>query len=479
MDTATPQNTSLPPPDALSHRQAMFIILGVMLPVFMGSLDQTVLASALPTIGAEFGDFHNLPWLITAYLIAMTATTPLYGKFSDIHGRRNTLLVALGLHLLGSLICAMAPNLFVLILGRAVQGLGGGGLTSTGMVVLGDIASPRERGKYYAYFAAVYTTSGALGPALGGAVADHLHWSAIFWMNIPLGILSMVLAHICLRRMPRRERYHRLDALGAVLVVAATVSFMLAINMGGVAYPWSSPPILAFVAAAAVLAAGFGWRLLTAPEPLIPLRTLADRVVATAIACNTFGWAAVIGLNIFMPMYLQTAIGLSPTMAGLSLVSFMMTLNIGAGIGGWVIGRMNRYKTVPVLCLVLAVAAIFVLAWRAGDISPLGFQVVLCLIGLGFGPVAPLATVSVQNAVPPHQFGTVLGAMNFLRMLSATIFVAIFGAVVAAGLGAATTEPERAAVFGIVFFLAGASMLVALVALTLLPERPLKTSIEG
>ena len=162
-------------------------MLGVLLPVFMGSLDTTILASALPSIGREFGDVHNLPWLITAYLIANTAVTTLYGKISDIHGRRTTLLISISMYMLGSLVCALAPNMFVLILGRVLHGLGGGGLTSTGMVVLGDIAAPKDRGKYYGYFSATYTTAGACGPALGGFLAEYLHWSVIFWINIPLG----------------------------------------------------------------------------------------------------------------------------------------------------------------------------------------------------------------------------------------------------------------------------------------------------
>ncbi len=182
MDAGTPISQK-----PLTHRETMLVVSGVLLPVFLGSLDTSVLASALPTIGREFGDVHNLPWLITAYLIANTSITALYGKISDAYGRRVTLLIAISLYMLGSLVCALAPNMFVLILGRVLHGFGGGGLTSTGMVVLGDIAAPRDRGKYYGYFSAVYTTAGACGPAIGGAIAEYLHWSVIFWMNIPLG----------------------------------------------------------------------------------------------------------------------------------------------------------------------------------------------------------------------------------------------------------------------------------------------------
>jgi MFS family permease len=213
MDAATPN------PAPLTHRESRQIVWGILLPVFMGSLDSTILASALPTIGRDLGDVHLLPWLITAHLIASTAVTPLYGKISDIHGRRVTVIVALAIHMTGSLICALSPNLLVLIFGRVIHGLGGGGLTSMSMVVLGDLAAPKDRGRYYAYFSATYTTAGACGPALGGFISDYVHWSAIFWLNIPLGLIALALTSTRLRRLPPHERAHRLDVAGAVLIM--------------------------------------------------------------------------------------------------------------------------------------------------------------------------------------------------------------------------------------------------------------------
>ena len=225
---------------SLTHRQTLLIVLGVLLPTFMGSLDQTILATALPTIGRDFGDVHNLPWLITAYLLASTAVIPLYGKIADIHGRRFTLRIAILTYMAGSLVCALAPNMLVLILGRVLHGLGGGGLSSMGMVVLADLVSPKERGRYYSYFAATYTTAGGSGPLLGGLIADHLHWSVIFWINIPMGLAALAITTSLLRRLPRYERPHLLDLLGAALIVCASVSFMLALNLAGVRYPWTS-----------------------------------------------------------------------------------------------------------------------------------------------------------------------------------------------------------------------------------------------
>jgi EmrB/QacA subfamily drug resistance transporter len=468
----------------LTHREMRLIVFGVLLPVFMGSLDQTILAGALPTIGREFGDVHALPWLITAYLIASTAVTPLYGKISDIHGRRFTLRIAILTYMAGSLVCALAPNMFVLILGRTLHGLGGGGLTSVGMIVLGDIAAPKDRGKYYAYFSLTYTTAGACGPALGGFFAEHLHWSAIFWMNIPMGAIAFASKSILLRRLPRHERPHRLDVLGALLMVTAGVSFMLALNVVGVRFQWTSLPILALSAFALVMSLGFVLRLMTAPEPLIPIAILASPIARCAIAANSFGWGSIVGLNIFLPMFLQTVLGMSATHAGLSLMVLMVTLNLSAGIAGHILGRVKHYKTVPILGLVLAIGSVATLAWQAGNLSPLSFELLLAMIGIGFGPLPPLMAVVLQNCVAPHQLGTAVGTMNFSRNLFSTFLVAVFGAIVLGGApaielgsGLPPMAGDPAGGFSRVFFVAATSLSVAFLSLLLLEERPLKTNV--
>ena len=431
----------------LTHRETMLVVLGVLLPVFMGSLDTTILASALPTIGREFGDVHNLPWLVTAYLIANTAITALYGKISDIHGRRVTLLIAISMYMLGSLVCALAPNMFVLILGRVLHGLGGGGLTSTGMVVLGDVAAPKERGKYYGYFSVTYTTAGACGPALGGLIAEYLHWSVIFWMNIPLGILALVLTLTLLRRLPRHDRPHKLDFLGAALIMTASSSFMLALSMGGVSYPWASTPILALFAAALLLGIAFIVRLRTAPEPLIPLSILGDRRRGCAIAANAFGWAPIVGLHIFLPIYLQNIVGMAPAIAGLSVLMLAVMLNISAGITGTILPRQEHYKTIPIAGLALAIASVLTMAWRAQSMTLLEFEALLFLIGRGFGCMPPLAATALQNNVSIHTFGSAVATMQFSRNLFATMLVAVFGVMVlreAAGGRPAATIPSMA-----------------------------------
>jgi EmrB/QacA subfamily drug resistance transporter len=473
----------------LTHRETQIIVLGMLLPIFMGSLDQTILASALPTIGRDLGDTQELPWLITAYLLASTAVIPLYGKIADIRGRAFALRIAIAVHLAGSLICALAPSMLVLILGRSLQGIGGGGLSSMGMVVLGDVAAPRERGRYYAYFAVTYTTAGACGPALGGFLADYVHWSAIFWINIPLGLAALAVTSSLLRGLPRHERPHRLDVIGALLIVGASVSLMLGLNVAGVRFPWSSLPIVTLFCFSLIVGVLFVLRLITAPEPLIPIAVLRDPVVRYAFIANAFGWGSVVGLNIFLPSYLQTVMGLTPTDAGLSLMVIMVTLNISAGLAGQILGRVTRYKTLPMAALVVAITGVVLLGWRAESLNLWGFEILLILIGAGFGPLPGLTQVAVQNVVARHQLGISLGAMNFFRSLLGAITVAAFGAIVlaatapldhGASVPAALTATrhhgaaDAAQAYARVFYADAGCLAVALIALVLMAERPLQ-----
>jgi MFS family permease len=475
------------PPQSLSHKQARVIVIGLMLPVFMGSLDNTNLATALPTIGRDLNDTHNLPWLITAYLLAATAVVPLYGKIADIYGRQFTLRIAIFVYMLGSLACALAPNMLVLVLGRALHGLGGGGLATMGSVVLGDVVAPKERGRYYAYFAVVYTSAGALGPTIGGFFSDYLHWSGIFWFNILLGAVALTVTSVLLRRLPRHERPHKLDVIGAVLIVMASVSFMLGISLGGVRFPWTSLPVLTLFVVAAVVGCLFFLRLVTAPEPLIPISVLRNRSVRCATVAHACGWSSIVALNIFMPQYLQNVVGLSPTSAGLTLITFMIALNISAGASGYMLGRVVRYKMLPMIGLTVSICAILVLAWRVARVGLIEFEILLVVIGVGFGAMPALTQVVVQNSVERHQLGISVGTMTFTRNLLATFLVAVFGAIVAgfvvqAGhasgeLGGALAQDAALAAeaYRRVFFATAATMSVALIAIILIEEKPLQS----
>ncbi len=462
----------------LTHRERMLIVAGALLPVFMGSMDQTVVASVLPTIGRELGGVNHLSWVPTANLLTVTAMTPLYGKISDIVGRRTTLLWAIVIFMMGSLVSALAPNMPMLILGRSAQGLGSAGLTTVAMTVLGDIAPPKDRARYYTYFSIIYITSGALGPLWGGFAAQHLGYSTIFWANIPMGCLALGLVGTLLKRLPRNERPHRLDILGAFLIAGASASVIFVLNAGGHDFAWSSPEIIGLSIASALFWIGFVARLLTAAEPLIPIGVLRNPIVACATVANGVGWASVVALNIYLPLYQQAVNGLSPAESGASLMMLMATVNGGALIGAQIAARVKHYKYPPMASLLVCVGACLWLAWHARAVSGLEFQLVLLVIGLGFGPVAPVTTVAMQNAVQLHELGISGATMSFLRSLISTGLVALFGVMVLGGAGAGRdaifSNPAAAADnFTLVFATTAGSFFVAFLALALMKEKPL------
>ena len=471
-------------PTALSHQQVMAIVLGSLLPVLMGSMAQSNVASALPTIGASIGADRGLSWIITIYLLTSTAATPLFGKLSDIHGRRIVLLSALWIFLLGSLGCALSGNLPMLILFRAIQGLGAGGLTSVPLTILGDVAPPKLRPRYYTYFSLVYITAGAVGPALGGFCAQYLHWTVIFWANLPIGVAGALVTGRSLKLLPRHERPGPLDWAGAALIIAASGATMFALNAGGKSYSWTDPVMIALYVVGAACWAAFGFRIMTARAPLIPLVVVRNPIVRMATAANAFGWGGVMALNIYLPMYLQSVHGVSPAGSGLALMLFMTMVNAAALGGSLLTGRVEHYKRPAVASMALCLAATLVLAMRADKMDLIEFQIVTALIGAGFGPVAPITTVAMQNAVPLHQLGTTGGAMAFSRGLFTTLISAGFGAIVlGTGSGLVPADAAARAVsahsFQIVFYATSAIFVLGLAAIIAMEERPLATEAGG
>jgi len=301
-----------------------------------------------------------------------------------------------------------------------------------------------------------------------------------------MGLAALALTTFLLRRLPRYERPHHLDFLGAALIVAASISFMLALNLAGVRYGWTSLPILALLAAALAGGVLFVLRLMTAPEPLIPLSILRNPIVRQAIIANTCGWGSIIGLNVLLPIYLQAIMGLSPTQAGLSLMVFLVAMNSTAGLAGQVLGRVRHYKRLPMIMLTLAVTAVTTLAVCADRLTPLTFQLLLIAVGAGFGPIPSFTAVAMQNVVARHQLGIAIGTMNFSRNLYATMLIAVFGAMVLAGAsggeslrGALTAGAAGGAHgFARVFFVAAASFFIALIAIVLMEEKPLQTDAD-
>jgi EmrB/QacA subfamily drug resistance transporter len=475
-------------PPILSDREIHSILVGILLAMFLAALDQTIIATALPTIGRDLGDLEHLPWIVTVYLLTSTAVTPLYGKLSDTYGRRSVLLVGILIFIVGSVACALAPTLMVLVLARGLQGIGGGGLIALGQTIIADLVPPKERAKYQVYFAAVFMGSSLLGPVLGGFMAEHLHWSSIFWINLPLGGLAYWISSSALKKLPRFERPHRLDLLGAALLVAATVTVLLALSWGGLTYPWFSGPIFALVAGSLALWVGFVWRMRRAPEPLIPRGVFKNPVVRMGTLAAGFGMGTYIGLTIYLPVYLETVRGLSASLSGLALMPLMVGTVVGATISGRVMITMKHYRRLPVVGLTVAIAATGLLAAFADRLSLLWVEVLLATLSIGLGTLLPVTTVAVQNAVEPHEMGTATSTVSFFRSLGGAFLVAIFGAIVlgAAGLSgralsfetmaaeAARSGVELSDVFRWMFLAATLGLALALAFVSRMEERPLK-----
>ena len=473
----------------LSPAEIRSIIIGLVAAMLLAALDQTIVATAMPTIGLELGDAANLPWIVTAYLLASTAVTPLYGKLSDIHGRRIMLLIAITTFSVGSLLCALAPTMIALALARGLQGIGGGGLIALSQIILADILSAKERARYQVYIAGVFALSSVAGPLLGGFFAQHLHWSAIFWINLPIGLAAFILTNDKLKLLPRNERRHSVDYPGAALLVVSSTSLMLALSWGGVRYPWGSAPVLGLAAFGLLSGVAFAARLATAGEPLIPLSVLRDRVVTSATLAACFAMGTLIGLSIYVPIFLEGVIGLDPSRSGLAMVPLMVGTVVGATLSGRSMAYLRHYKRLPLLTL--SVGACGLLAFMGPEL-PLWFtEILFVLLSMGIGTVLPLSTIVVQNAVAPQQLGIATASMNFFRSLGGALIVAIFGTLVLGGAGGAgeSAVHDMAALirgadagqlgqtFRLVFLAACFGLVLALGCLSLVEERPLQETV--
>ena len=475
----------------LGKSEVIAIIGGLALAMFLGALNQTIVATALPTIGRAFDDFENLSWVVIAYLLTSTVVAPLYGKLSDIYGRRGMMLVALGLFMAGSAASAAAPSMLMLILGRGLQGIGGGGIVPLAQSIIADAVPPRERGYYQAYTGSIWIIAGSAGPVLGGVIAEHLHWSVIFWLNVPLSLAAAAMSSRLLRLVPVHERAHKLDLVGAGLMMAAAVALLLALTWGGTRYPWLSQQIVLLLVAAAVLTAAFIWWVLRVPEPFLPIAVLNNPVMRAGSLTTACSQGVSIGLTIFVPLYYELVHGLTASDSGLALIPIVVMTTPGSFLSGRAMLYMKHYKFVPIILLTVAAAAVGVLV-----IHPLmpvwGVALVTALVGLGTGSSYPTVTVSIQNAVVHRQIGIAMGAMNFFRALASAFVVAVMGAIMLAQVG---TAPQRGAAptaatvaqaittadltrtFSYIFAVAVLFLVVGIVALIFMEERPLRTTV--
>jgi EmrB/QacA subfamily drug resistance transporter len=471
------------PASASALRLAFAAIVLAMLPAV---LDQTILATALPTIAIDLGRLTDVSWVISAYVITAAASTPLWGKLGDRHGRKRLLEVALALFLAASAVCGAAQSMTWLIVSRAVQGAAAGGLMTLAMAAVGDLVSPRERARYQGYIAATFAFATVIGPLIGGLLVEHASWRWVFYVNLPLGAAALAGLRSKLPAPETARSGGPLDVIGAALLAGSATALMLACIWGGQRHAWSSATIIGLLAGAVLLALGFLRREQTAADPILPLELMRTRSVAVSSAALFLTTAALFSITVFVPLYLQTTTGATPTQAGLLLVPMMLGITVSTNLAGRAIARTGRYKRYPILGLAAMTVALGLLAALAPHPTRTGTAVALVLFGLGFGMVGQVLIVAVQNSVARTQLGIAMGTTTFFRGLGGAVGAAVLGAIFTARTGASTTAGSahhlgaaaRADVIhGVqtVFLCAAPIAAVALGVVLLLREVPLAT----
>lgn len=417
-----------------SHRQILVIMSGLMLGMFLASLDQTIVATALPTI---VGDFHRsdlLSWVITSYLLASTASTPLWGKAGDLYGRKRVFQLAIVVFLLGSVLCGAAQNMLELIAFRGIQGIGGGGLISLVFAIIGDVIPPRQRGRYQGYFGAVFGVSSVVGPLAGGFAVDNLSWRYIFYINLPLGIAALVVTNRVLR-LPLRTRQVLIDWWGALLLVLGVSSILLATQSGGTDYPWDSWQIVGLFVLGAVLLVGFLVRERLAPEPILPLGLFRLQVFSISNLIAFVSGVSMFGALAFLPQYLQLVHGVSATASGLLLLPLLIGVLVMSISSGRYISRTGRYRWFPLVGTSLVSVGLLLLTRIGAHTSLVVVGCYILIFGAGLGLFMQVLTLVVQNAVPMSQMGVATSSVTFFRSMGGAIGASALGAVLTARLG--------------------------------------------
>jgi EmrB/QacA subfamily drug resistance transporter len=412
----------------LTHRQTLLIFSGLILGMLISALDQTIVTTALPTITGELGGLDHLSWVVTSYLLASTVATPLYGKLGDLYGRKRLFQIAIVVFLIGSMLCGLAQSMPQLIAFRAMQGLGGGGLMVLAQAIIGEVVSPRERGRYQGYFAAVFGVASVGGPLLGGFLTDHASWRWVFYINIPLGAVALAVTAVVLPVSTRRG-HPKVDYLGSAVLTGAVTCAVLFTSLGGTQYEWGSPQMVGLATGALVL---FGLLVVVerrATEPIVPVHLFRTRTFNVAASVMFITGLAMFGALSFLPLYLQIVTNASATNSGVLLLPLMLGLPAAAIASGQVISRTGRYKLFPVTGCAVAACAMYLLSTMGTDTSQITVSIYMVLLGIGIGFTMSTLTVAVLNAVRITELGAATSAISFFRLMGGAIGVAACGAV--------------------------------------------------
>lgn len=475
-----PTGEGAAPPIDRARVRAIFA--GLMLALLLASLDQTIVATALPTIVADLGGLEHISWVTTAYLLASTASTPLYGKLGDLYGRKRVFQVAIVIFLVGSALCGLSQSMLELILFRALQGLGGGGLIVGAQAIIGDVVSPRERGRYQGIFGAVFGVSSVAGPLLGGFFVEHLSWQWIFYVNLPIGAVALAVIAAVLPASATR-RSHSIDWLGTGLMASGVSCLILFLSLGGSSQAWDSPQSIALAAGGIVLTVLFVFAERRAAEPILPLSLFSNRVFAVASAIGFVVGFGLFGAVTFLPLFMQVVNGASATASGLELVPLMVGVLVTSIASGQVIARTGRYKPFPIVGTALAAGGFALLATMDPSTTTVQRSFYMLVLGLGLGMTMQVLVLAVQNAVDYRDLGVATSGATFFRSIGGSFGVAIFGTIFSNRLadelpGAASRADAYADALSTVFLIAVPVLVVAFALTWMLREVPLRRTVE-